>query len=343
MCNACRLFAVLSTINLGGLVANQTSKRFEHPSRIPRLTNSNPLSKTSVLGASARHVVVVSVSSTRLRTHSRPFARTAPNPSPDRPSPLINDISTPCTPSETFLTRQGPHDSAEAPLVAKKHTNIFNAVVTLHPPTRVRARPSTRIQQIHKFKPLFPPPARLGKRRLGCHPAAVCAHPTARLAPTSTLEPPSDVDDAEKGFGKGRYSSLRDIRLCGGLTSVTDMSLFGGKSAVCLFFVSSTRKEPDGWSRTGGRTARARPHNFHATTTTVAPGRSRRPRAKEHTFFRSCRGLEFTHVHRSLVRARARDVEDERCDGCRDDIGALQSRGARVRRAQDLGERRSVS
>ena len=134
-------------------LANQTSKRFEPPSRIPRLTNSNPLSKTSVLGASARHVVVVSVSSTRLRTHSRPFARTAPNPSPDRPSPLINDISTPCTPSETFLTRQGPHDSAEAPLVAKKHTNIFNAVVTLHPPTRVRARPSTRIQQIQASLP----------------------------------------------------------------------------------------------------------------------------------------------------------------------------------------------
>ena len=153
MCNACRLFAVLSTINLGGLVANQISKRFDPPSRIPRLTNSNPLSKTSVLGASARHVVVVSVSATRLRTHSRPFARTAPNPSPDRPSPLINDISTPCTPSETFLTRQGPHDSAEAPLVAKKHTNIFNAVVTLHPPTRVRARPSTRIQQIQASLP----------------------------------------------------------------------------------------------------------------------------------------------------------------------------------------------
>lgn len=49
------------------------------------------------------------------------------------------------------------------------------------------------------------------------------------------------------------------------------------------------------------------------------------------------------HVHCSSVRARARDVEDERCDGHRDDAGTLQSRGARVRRAQELGERRSVS
>ena len=98
--------------------------------------------------------------------------------------------------------------------------------------------------------------------------------------------------------------------------------------------------EPDGWPD-GARAASQLPRDDD-------DGRARAiaETSSEGTYlFRSCRGLELTHARASLVgeSARARDVEDERCDGCRDDIGALQSRGARVRRAQELGERRSVS